>query len=179
MSTHLTADAVQERTDWRDLRRALAVVRRTYPRAAAVHFATSDQGLYGFTLAGVEVDGVRIADGDPFLHLADEVWELICNIAWDGVMEEDEQGDARMDLRVARPRQPYRILRGPTGSHKVIYYRDRATRDTRARHFAERDQASVLCEAWSQARALLCDPINGGWGLDRVVDASPTVGNER
>ena len=59
------------------------------------------QDYYGFTLADVEFgDGTRLSDTDPPLldHLNDVVFEYLCDLDWDGVVAEDEHGQAALPL---------------------------------------------------------------------------------
>jgi len=83
--------------DKRTLAEALRIVRKEYPEAVSVTFETSDQNHYGFAmLSMIGGDGIEL---EPFNDITDRVDELVCDIDWNGVMNESKQGYATIDLR--------------------------------------------------------------------------------
>lgn len=68
-----------------------------------------------------------------------------------------------------KPTKTFRIIRGAAANHKVIFYSDKETRDTRGQYFANLDKDTVLLEEWTQEVEDRCAPINHGWSCDGVA----------
>jgi hypothetical protein len=87
-------------TDKEALNRVKELLVERYPTAAGAVFETSDQRHFGFRLLSL-----RTADGLP-LQVSDEVdeavWDILCDVAWDGVMREDAHGYATVILQPAK-----------------------------------------------------------------------------
>lgn len=88
-------------TQLENLRAAAALIQRAVPGAGNFELQTSDQNRYGFTLRNVIVrGGGSLEDADPKLleQLADQVWQYVCGLDWNGVVGEDEGGFASLPV---------------------------------------------------------------------------------
>jgi hypothetical protein len=78
--------------DEANFRRALTLIHERIPDATVVTFETSDQDTYGFIL--FSHNGTGAIDGE----LDDELWPLLCNLRWNGVVGENKHGHAMWNL---------------------------------------------------------------------------------
>ena len=84
-----------------DLARAVDAILAAFPTAVTAHFQASDQDYYGFNLVDVELPGGQLASemhADQVQTLVDQVWSMVGDIDWDGVMGEDDGGAAVIGL---------------------------------------------------------------------------------
>lgn len=93
---------MSDTNDRRNLRMALLSIREVFPSAETAIFQTSDQGLYGFNLKAVILtSGCKLPEQDDvgtFGRLLDDVWNDVCDIDWEGVMGEDDGGEATIEI---------------------------------------------------------------------------------
>lgn len=87
--------------DAENVRAAIALVRERVPGAAFLSLETSDQNRgYGFTFCGVsDVSGREIvlpADLDSTIE--SEVYDVLCDVDWNGAVGEDRHGYAVLAL---------------------------------------------------------------------------------
>lgn len=100
--------------DRADLDAALALIREHAPTAVTAGLETSDQQAgYGFVLLSVrDAEGREVDLPDA---IDDRVSDLICDLNWDGVVGENRQGYATLDLPPAVPSAVPPVLHCPTG----------------------------------------------------------------
>lgn len=71
-----------------------------------------------------------------------------------------------------QPTRVWRTVRGEAANYKVAYYTTQESRDVAAQRDADKDGEPVMCEMWTQEISDRCDPINDGWGMDKLVEPS-------
>lgn len=80
-----------------------AKVRELYPTATTLHVSTTDQNVgYGFVLDDIKgADGVTLlpADERARYRVYDELWPMLGDLDWDGVVGEDKHGNAVVAVR--------------------------------------------------------------------------------
>lgn len=88
-----------------NLQEALDEIRDNIPNSAYALLTTSDQNDgYGFILDDVVLtDGRRYSDVDAehLRTVQDDLYENLCDLDWNGVVGEDDHGDARIALAPA------------------------------------------------------------------------------
>lgn len=165
----------QQVKDWKNLLAAIAAIRTAHPDATHAVFSTSDQQIaYGFVLTSVEADGREL---NPARDLFDCVQDLVCDVDWNDVMEEDATGAAMIDLAVPRPRRRWRTLRH---DGRTAYYHTRDRAVVAAQRHVKAGEKLVGIECWRQDIALDSDPVNEGWGWIGSIgeNAWPPFGSE-
>lgn len=87
-----------ERVQLTMLATAMSMIAERVPGAAMVDLVTSDQDSYGFNLTGVRnADGVELLPDwqdteHPLASLADDVWDMLADLNWCGVVGENRGG---------------------------------------------------------------------------------------
>jgi hypothetical protein len=100
---------VSKHTDRRTLEAILIRIRTVTPAARAARLSTSDQALHGFRLDDVELtDDTLLSATDPALleQLATATWTDLSDLAWDGVVGEDNHGIAVVPIPPTLPLAP-------------------------------------------------------------------------
>lgn len=102
----------RERSDWLNLRTALAAIRDAYPNAQAAVLSITGTHSKGFWLSWlVSGEGTMLAiSEDELIGFSDQLDPLLCDLRWDDTVEEDEQGNARLVLDLERPAQRFRVV---------------------------------------------------------------------
>lgn len=54
--------------------------------------------------------------------------------------------------------------------YEVASYQSKEERDAAAVKWADKDQAMVACEEWTEDTARSADPIHEGWMTDKTVE---------
>lgn len=94
-------------TDRTNLNAALALIRVHYPDAVAAHLETaaatspSVQRTSGFVFTGIEYESGEINEADLSDAIADEVFDLLADLGWAGVVSESPQSHTRIPLPLA------------------------------------------------------------------------------
>lgn len=99
-------------TDRRNLTKALLAVKTSQPTATAVVLTTSDQNTYGFWLTDVTLPGGSLRETDPEALdvLSDTVWDMLCDLDWNGVVGEDRHGNATVSCVDVTDERPARVI---------------------------------------------------------------------
>lgn len=83
------------------LAEAIRLIRERFPLVVSVALETTDQDTRGFMLrdvTGPNGDSMAETERAGFEQLADDVWEYLSSIGWDGVIGEDYYGFATLTL---------------------------------------------------------------------------------